>query len=136
TMQQAMLFSFVILMPFILLSGITTPIENMPLALQYFTLLDPLRYAIDIIHRIYLEAAGLGSLVPELWPLAIIAAITLSAAAWMFGNRLGRRKPVAAPRHLPHKPSIRLVLSSPADVVIPPPSSEPRGRRHHPAPSR
>ena len=88
TMQQAMLFSFVILMPFILLSGITTPIENMPQALQYFTLLDPLRYAIDIIHRIYLEAAGLGSLVPELWPLAIIAAITLSAAAWMFRNRL------------------------------------------------
>jgi ABC-2 type transport system permease protein len=48
-----------------------------------------LRYAIDIIHRIYLEAAGLGSLVLELWPLAIIAAITLSAAAWMFRNRLG-----------------------------------------------
>jgi ABC-2 type transport system permease protein len=89
TMQQAMLFSFVILMPFVLLSGITTPIENMPQALQYFTLLDPLRYAIDIIHRIYLEAAGLGSLVLELWPLAIIAAITLSAAAWMFRNRLG-----------------------------------------------
>jgi ABC-2 type transport system permease protein len=89
TMQQAMLFSFVILMPFILLSWITTPIENMPQALQYFTLLDPLRYAIDTTHRIYLEAAGLGSLVPELWPLAIIAAITLWAAAWMFRNRLG-----------------------------------------------
>jgi ABC-2 type transport system permease protein len=89
TMQQAMLFSFVILMPFILLSGITTPIENMPQALQYFTLLDPLRYAIDIIHRVYLEAADLASLVPELRPLAIIAAITLSAAAWMFRNRLG-----------------------------------------------
>jgi ABC-2 type transport system permease protein len=89
TMQQAMLFSFIILMPFILLSGITTPIENMPRALQYFTLLDPLRYAIDIIHRVYLEAADLASLFPALWPLAIIAAITLWAAAWMFRNRLG-----------------------------------------------
>ncbi len=33
TMQQAMLFSFVILMPFILLSGLATPIDNMPLDL-------------------------------------------------------------------------------------------------------
>lgn len=88
-MQQAMLFSFVVLMPFTLLSGMTTPVENMPAVLQYFTLIDPLRYAIDIIHRIYLEAAGLGSLAPELWPLAIISAVTLLAASWMFRNRLG-----------------------------------------------
>jgi ABC-2 type transport system permease protein len=88
-MQQAMLFSFVVLMPFILLSGITTPIDNMPKILQYSTLFNPLRYAIDIIHRIYLEAASLESLLPELWPLAVIGAITLWAAAWMFRNRLG-----------------------------------------------
>jgi ABC-2 type transport system permease protein len=56
--------------------------------LQYFTLLNPLRYAIDIIHRIYLEGAGLGTLLPELWPLAVIGAITLTAASWMFRNRL------------------------------------------------
>lgn len=87
-MQQAMLCSFVVLMPFILLSGLTTPIENMPKALQYSTLINPLRYAIDIIHRVYLEAAGLGSLIPQLWPLAIIGAITLAAASWMFRNRL------------------------------------------------
>jgi len=88
TMQQGMLFSFVILMPFTLLSGLTTPIENMPKALQYFTLLNPLRYAIDIIHRIYLEGAGLGTLFPELWPLAVIGAVTLTTASWMFRNRL------------------------------------------------
>jgi ABC-2 type transport system permease protein len=87
-MQQGMLFSFVILMPFTLLSGLTTPIENMPKILQYFTLINPLSYAIDIIHRIYLEGVGLGPLVPELWPLAVIGAVTLSAAAWMFRNRL------------------------------------------------
>jgi hypothetical protein len=27
-------------------------------------------------------------LIPELWPLALIAAITLSAASWMFRHRL------------------------------------------------
>jgi ABC-2 type transporter len=87
-MQQGMLFSFVILMPFTLLSGLTTPIENMPKILQYFTMVNPLRYAIDIIHRIYLEGVGLGTLFPELWPLAVIGAVTLAAASWMFRNRL------------------------------------------------
>jgi ABC-2 type transport system permease protein len=88
TMQQAMLYSFLLIMPFSLLSGLTTPISSMPEALQYFTLINPLRYAIDIAHRVYLEGAGLGLLIPELWPLAVIAAITLSSASWMFRHRL------------------------------------------------
>ncbi len=88
TMQQAMLFSFMIMMPFSLLSGLTTPISSMPEALQYFTLINPLRYAIDIAQRVYLEAATLDRLIPDLWPLAIIAVVTLSAASWMFRHRL------------------------------------------------
>jgi ABC-2 type transport system permease protein len=88
TMQQAMLFSFLLIMPFSLLSGLTTPISSMPVVLQYLTLLNPLRYAIDIAHRVYLEGVGLILLIPELWPLALIAAITLSAASWMFRHRL------------------------------------------------
>ncbi|MBI4528853.1 MAG: ABC transporter permease [Deltaproteobacteria bacterium] len=88
TMQQAMLFSLMLLMPFSLLSGLATPISSMPEALQYVTLVNPLRYAIEIAHRVYLEAAGLGLLIPELWPLAVIAAITLSLASWMFRHRL------------------------------------------------
>ncbi|HWH76839.1 MAG TPA: ABC transporter permease [Candidatus Binatus sp.] len=88
TMQQAMLFTFLLIMPFALLSGLTTPVSSMPVVLQYFTLINPLRYAIDIAHRVYLEGAGLGLLIPELWPLAVIAAVTLSAASWMFRHRL------------------------------------------------
>jgi ABC-2 type transport system permease protein len=88
TMQQAMLFSFLLIMPFSLLSGLTTPISSMPVVLQYLTLLNPLRYAIDIAHRVYLEGVGLKLLIPELWPLALIAAVTLSAASWMFRHRL------------------------------------------------
>jgi len=88
TMQQAMLFSFLIMMPFALLSGLATPISSMPEVLQYLTLVNPLRYAIDIARRVYLEGAGFGLLVPDLWPLAVIAAVTLSAATWMFRHRL------------------------------------------------
>jgi len=88
TMQQAMLYAFVAIMPFALLSGLTTPISSMPPIMQAFTTINPLRYAIDISHRVYLEGAGLDRLIPDLWPMAIIAAVTLSAAAWMFRNRL------------------------------------------------
>jgi ABC-2 type transport system permease protein len=88
TMQQAMLFSFVLLMPFILLSGLTTPIDNMPELLQRITLINPLRYAIDMALRVYLEGGGIGQIAADLWPLAVIAAVTLPTAAWMFRNRL------------------------------------------------
>lgn len=88
TMQQAMLFSFMLLMPFALLSGLTTPISSMPKALQYLTWLNPLRYAIDIAHRVYLEGAGLTQLLHDLWPLLGMALLTLSVSSWMFRHRL------------------------------------------------
>jgi ABC-2 type transport system permease protein len=88
TMQQAMLYSFMIVMPFALLSGLTTPIDSMPEILQYVTLVNPLRYAIEIAHRVYLEGAGLGLLWPQLWPLTLIALVTLPVASWMFRHRL------------------------------------------------
>lgn len=84
TMQQSVLSAFVIMMPLALLSGLATPIANMPVAFQYFTFLNPLRYAIDIAQRVYLEGAGLGNLMPDLWPLALIALLTLSGTAWRF----------------------------------------------------
>jgi ABC-2 type transport system permease protein len=88
TMQQAMLYAFVIMMPFALLSGLTTPLANMPEIFQGVTRINPLRYAIDIAHRVYLEGAGLPQLAPDLWPMAIIAAVTLSSAAWLFRGGL------------------------------------------------
>ena|SRR5579863_3485460 len=88
TMQQAMLYSFVVMMPFALLSGLATSISSMPPSLQYLTLANPLRYAIDIARRVYLEGAGLEVLWGDLWPLAVIATITLSASAWTFRHRL------------------------------------------------
>lgn len=83
-MQQAMLYAFVVMMPFALLSGLTTPISNMPEVFQDLTLINPLRYAIDMAHRIYLEGAGFGRLLPDLWPMAVIASLTLSGAVWLF----------------------------------------------------
>ena len=75
-------------MPFMLLSGLTAPISNMPEVLQWFTLVNPLRYAISITHQIYLEGAGLSQLAPDMLALVAIAAVTLPISAWMFRNQL------------------------------------------------
>jgi ABC-2 type transport system permease protein len=88
TMQQAMLYSMLLIMPFSLLSGLTTPISSMPSAVQYLTAINPLRYAIDITRRVYLEGAGIGLLEADLWPLGVIALLTLSAASWLFSHRM------------------------------------------------
>lgn len=88
TMQQALLFTFVLVLPFTLLSGLTTPVSSMPRFLQGLTLVNPLRYAISLTHRVYLEGTGLSYLFADLWPLALIALVTLSASTWMFRHRL------------------------------------------------
>lgn len=87
-MQQAMLYTFVLIMPLILLSGLATPVRNMPEILQIATLANPLRFAIDLVQRIYLEGVGLLTVIHDLIPLLIISAITLPLAAWLFRNRL------------------------------------------------
>ena len=88
TMQQAMLYSMLLIMPFSLLSGLTTPLSSMPRAVQYLTAVNPLRYAIDITRRVYLEGAGLDLLGSDLLPLALLAALSLTAASWMFSHRM------------------------------------------------
>ncbi|MDR3214205.1 MAG: ABC transporter permease [Azoarcus sp.] len=88
-MQQAMTGSVIVIMPFMLLSGLTTPIGNMPDVLQTITLMNPLRYAISMTRQIYLEGARIPQLLPEMLALLAIAAVTLPVAAWMFRRRLG-----------------------------------------------
>ena len=87
-MQQAMLYTFVLLMPMMLLSGLTTPVSTMPRVLQIATLVNPIRFGIDLVRRVYLEGVGLATVLPDLLPLLLIAAVTLPAAAWLFRNRL------------------------------------------------
>ncbi|HEX4234787.1 MAG TPA: ABC transporter permease [Caldimonas sp.] len=88
SMQQAMLYTFVLLMPMMLLSGLTTPIANMPEVLQLATYANPLRFGIDMVRRIYLEGVGLGVVLPDFVPLVAITAITMPIAGWLFRHRL------------------------------------------------
>jgi ABC-2 type transport system permease protein len=88
TMQQAMLYAFLLVMPFALLSGLATPFSSMPEVLQTVMIINPLRYALDLTKRVYLEGAGFVVLVPDFVPLLIIGLVTLTSAAWLFRRRL------------------------------------------------
>ncbi|WP_114238264.1 ABC transporter permease [Dyella sp. C9] len=88
TMQQAMLYTFFLIMPLMLLSGLLTPVRNMPEVLQVATYVNPLRFGMSIVRRVYLEGAGLADVATDFIPLLVIAAVTLPLAAWLFRHRL------------------------------------------------
>ena len=87
SMQQVMVYLMVLMMPMVLLSGLATPVINMPDVLQYATYADPLRFAVDAVRRIYLEGAAAGELLGDFVPLLIISAVTLPLSGWLFYNK-------------------------------------------------
>ena len=57
TQQQAMFIAWFIVVIFILMSGLFTPIESMPPWAQNLTLLNPIRYFVEIIRMVMLKGA-------------------------------------------------------------------------------
>lgn len=88
-MQQVIVYNFVVLLPIMLLSGMATPVRNMPTVLQYFTYINPMRFAIDGVRRVYIEGASLSMIASDFIPMLIVAAVTMPLAAWMFRHKLG-----------------------------------------------
>ncbi len=88
SMQQVMVYCFVLLMPMMLLSGYSTPVRNMPEVLQYATYANPLRFAIEAVRRIYLEGCGIADIAINFVPMFIVAAVTMPTAAWLFRHKL------------------------------------------------
>jgi ABC-2 type transport system permease protein len=84
TQQQAFLGTFMFASPAILLSGFATPIENMPAWLQTATLINPLRHVLVILRGVFLRGMPSADVMANIVPLALIAAVTLMVAAWLF----------------------------------------------------
>ena len=88
TQQQSFLGNFVITNPLILLSGYASPIANMPEWLQTFTYANPARYFLIIVQGLFLKGMPASDVFHQLWPLMLIAIVTLSASAWLFRSRM------------------------------------------------
>ncbi|NTV96507.1 MAG: ABC transporter permease [Thiobacillus sp.] len=88
TQQQGLLGAFLFMVPAVILSGFATPIANMPDIVQTLTLVDPLRYFLVILRKVFLEGAGFDVLLDQLWPMALIGLVSLSLASWLFRHRM------------------------------------------------
>lgn len=87
TLQQAMLVNFFFLIIMILLSGLLTPISSMPLWAQDITIVNPLRYFIDIIRGVYIKGSTLSDILPEIGVLGIFAVVLNSWAIMSYHKR-------------------------------------------------
>lgn len=88
TQQQAMLGTFVFMMPSVLLSGYATPIENMPAWLQPVTSIIPLKYFLIISKGLFLKAMPARIVFDNIWPLLIIGLFNTIGAGLFFRRRL------------------------------------------------
>ena len=89
TQQQAILSVMTFMMPAVLLSGFISPIEDMPVFLQYITYLNPIRFFMVLSRGIILKGMGIEEVIINLIPLIIIATLTLSLAGSTFKRKLG-----------------------------------------------
>ena len=88
TQQQGLLGAFLFMVPAVILSGFTTPIENMPPIVQKITLANPLRHFMVVLRGAFLEDAPASVFLHEFWPMAVIGLVTLTAASWLFRHRV------------------------------------------------
>jgi ABC-2 type transport system permease protein len=87
TQQQAFLGAFAVMMPFSMLSGFSTPIENMPNWLQVVTGINPLAHMLKIMQGLFLKDASVASLAHYLIKMIAIAAVTVIASIILFRRR-------------------------------------------------
>jgi ABC-2 type transport system permease protein len=88
TQQQAFSSNFFILSPVFILSGFAFPISSMPLVLQWFTYVNPLRYYLIVIRGVLLKGVGLSVLWPEFVAMTILATGLLTLSILRFHKTL------------------------------------------------
>ena len=81
TQQQAMLTSFLILLPCVMLSGFMFPIKNMPDLVQYATWFNPMRWYLEILRGIVMKGVGVKVLWPAIYAQATLA-VSFIVLAW------------------------------------------------------
>lgn len=82
--QQAQLLTFFVNPPLTLLSGATSPLENMPEFFQKLSYFDPLRYMVTIVRGVTLKDAPWAALWPNLVALTAFSIILFAISAWRF----------------------------------------------------
>lgn len=87
TQQQSMLVSFFIMMIFVLMSGLYTSIESMPIWAQWITRLNPVSYFIEVMRMVVLKGSELKDILPQLYTISIFAFVLNGWAIYSYKKR-------------------------------------------------
>ncbi len=90
TQQESMFFAWFSMITFILLSGLYTPIENIPIGLRWITYINPLQYLMKIIREIFLKGNGMEFFYKDLLVLFAMGAITLTISLSIFKRSVSK----------------------------------------------
>lgn len=88
TQQQAFALNFFLVNPLFILSGFAFPIAAMPPVLQWFTVINPLRYFLVVIRAVFLKGVGVEVLWPDLAAMAMLAVAMLGVSVLRFRKSL------------------------------------------------
>jgi ABC-2 type transport system permease protein len=84
TQQQAMFIAWFFSVIFILMSGLFTPIESMPVWAQNLTLLNPIRYFVEIIRMVMLKGATFSDISRPFFIIVFFAFALNGIAVWSY----------------------------------------------------
>jgi ABC-2 type transport system permease protein len=87
TQQQAMFVSFFVLMIYLLMSGLFTPVDSMPRWVQLLSELNPVRHFVMIIRAILVKGAGITEIARPLIVLVIYAVTVLGLSIRQYSKR-------------------------------------------------
>lgn len=87
TQQQAMLVSFFLMMIFILMGGLYTSIDSMPVWAQYVTKANPVSYFIEVMRMVVLKGSGLRDIKIQLLTIAGFALLFNGWAVYSYRKR-------------------------------------------------
>jgi ABC-2 type transport system permease protein len=73
TVQQAMFMIFFFVLTFIFMSGLYTPVENMPEWAKMLSNFSPLKYMIQVLRMVFLKGSGFNDLVHQFYALLAFA---------------------------------------------------------------
>jgi len=87
TQQQAMFVTFFVMMIYLLMSGLLTPIDSMPPWVQLLSQLNPVRHFVTISRAILVKGAGIAEVAGPLGILAVYGAAVLTLAVRQYSKR-------------------------------------------------
>ncbi|UJF17119.1 ABC transporter permease [Vibrio sp. SS-MA-C1-2] len=88
TQQQAILGSFALVVPLMLLSGFATPVANMPEFLQWVAQLIPVQHYLIIVQGIYLKGMEQSDVWSHIWPMLWMAVLFFIGAVLLVRTKL------------------------------------------------